>query len=59
MKESELERSRRINSRPINTVLVPCDELEEMKAELKALREWKKTWLPFLQKHFGIEGEIV
>lgn len=56
MSESELERSRRVNARPNNSVLVPCDKLAEMQAELKALKEWQATWRPFLKQHFGVDA---
>lgn len=56
MSESELERSRRVNARPNNSVLVPCDKLAEMQAELKALQEWQATWRPFLKQHFGVDA---
>ena len=41
--------------RPHNTVLVPCDKLAEMQAEIEALKDWQDTWRPFLRQHFGIE----
>ena len=34
MSETELERSRRVNARPNNSVLVPCDKLKEMQETL-------------------------
>jgi hypothetical protein len=44
MSETELERSRRINSRPNNSVLVPCDKLKEMQDYIKEL-EYKNALL--------------
>ena len=38
MSESELERSRRINARPNNSVLVPCDKLKEMQETLASYK---------------------
>jgi hypothetical protein len=44
MSESELERSRRVNARPNNTVLVPCDELKKMQDRIEEL-EYKNSLL--------------
>ena len=44
MSESELERSRRVNARPNNTVLVPCDELKRMQDRIEEL-EYKNSLL--------------
>lgn len=39
MNESELDRSRRVNARPNNTVLVPCDKLKEMHETLASYKK--------------------
>ena len=44
MSETELERSRRVNARPNNTVLVPCDELKKMQDRIEEL-EYKNSLL--------------
>lgn len=44
MSESELERSRRVNARPNNTVLVSCDELKKMQDRIEEL-EYKNSLL--------------
>ena len=48
--------------RPHNTVLVPCDKLAEMQAEIKDLKQqvafledWRDTWSPFLK---AITGKV-
>lgn len=38
MSETELERSRRVNARPNNSVLVPCDKLKEMQETLASYK---------------------
>lgn len=59
MSESELERSRRVNARPNNTVLIPCNKLKEMQDRIKELEYKNELLINRLEVITGKSAEVI